>query len=139
MLLNEQMKWLEKNIADCKPIPADENPKFDNDLNFQQYVVNHAVSEEEIETHTTNKDKKYCEKSYLDEIGIPHIKAEPTQKEKAFCDKYRNGKLFNKSDLKKIISIDDNISNGYEYVWQSFYDNTDQHQTYYVLVKIKKE
>ena len=85
------------------------------------------------------KPEKYYDASLLEHHGIPHKeKGEPTSKEKEFCEKYRGGKIFNRSDLNKTIQIGDNISNGYEYMWQSFCDNTDQHQTYYVLVKRKK-
>ena len=136
MLLNEQMKWLEKSIADCQPIPPVGKKNIDDCDGYQHYVVKYAIEEDILKEYKTGK---YYDASLLEHHGIPHKeKGEPTSKEKEFCEKYRGGKIFNRGDLNKTIPIDDNISNGYEYMWQSFCDNTDQHQTYYVLVKRKK-
>ena len=129
MLLNEQMKWLEKSIADCKPIPTELQNSNVHDL--REYIIENAVTLKEIENQ---KSGNYVDKNYLQKIGIPHDEKNPTNEEQTFCDKFRNGTPFNRSEVNKMYFKTDK----YEY-WLNSYNATGNRKTYYVFVKIENE
>ncbi len=121
MLLNEQMKWLEKSIDVCKPIPTE----FENSgiSELREYILENAVSPEEIE-----------DKDYLQKHGVPHDEKNPTNEEQDFCKKFRNGTPFNRGEVNKKYFDTEK----YEY-WLNSYNTTGNRKTYYVFVKIEKE
>ena len=129
MLLNEQMKWLEKNIDNCQPIPTAHQKSKVHDL--REYIIENAVPLEEIESQ---KSGNYVNKDYLKKHGIPHDEKNPTAEEIRFCEKFRESKPFNRGEVNKNCLETDK----YEYRLNS-YIATGNRKTYYVFVKIEKE
>ena len=134
-----QLQWINKNLSDVKPISYFKQKvhKFNfahstSTDSFEEIILNYCVTETEIDNHRTGSQKKYVNKTFLEQHGI----LKGSSLEKMFSDKFFNGKPLGdvlRENLTTTLTLDDTNK---KFSLRSFNDNTNLHKTFYIFVCI---
>lgn len=128
-----QLQWINKTLSDVKPISAflQKNRNFDY-YSLHENILNYCVAESEIDNQRTGSQKKYVNKSFLEQHGI----LKGSSLEKMFSDQFFNGKPFGdvlRENFNTTLTLDQTNKTC---VLRSFNDNTNLHRTFYIFVYI---